>query len=124
MLPYEEQKCTFPWDFDIIFSHVVFKSLQANQSFHNNQGIVTTVQNAKRIVDEHTTQLTQLEAKSEDLVTRMDSAYSAATEGRDLEANTFTGAENMLDIMQNFRQKATSKLITIKQPKASDLQTF
>ena len=84
-------------------------TVQANQSFHNNQAIVTTVQNAKTIVDGHATQLTQLETKSTELVTRMDSAYTAATAGRDLEANTFTAATNMLDVMQNFRQKADSK---------------
>ena len=54
----------------------------------------------------------------------MDTAYTAATEGRDLEASTFTGAENMLDIMQNFGQKANSKSVTIEQRELSDLRLF
>ena len=84
---------------------------QANQTFYNNQGIESSVQQAKVIVDGHTTQLSQLETKSSALVTRMDTAYTAATDGRALEQKTFTDAVQMLDIMQNFQQRANSKFL-------------
>ena len=59
------------------------------------------------------TKLTQLETKSTSLVTRMDAAYTAATDGRDSEQKTFNDAVQMLDIMQNFQQRASSKCILL-----------